>query len=129
MTQLVARLRLAGSIMGVVTTVAMAAVPIVSATQPSATTATATASKAAEKKTAHFIGHSQTKKYHKTSCEWAKKISKDNRVEFASAAEAKKAGFSACKVCLASSAAPQAKSETAPETASQSSSKSAKTAQ
>ncbi|GEM_PF-2126571 len=52
------------------------------------------------KKDLRLVGNSETKKYHKASCTWAKKISKDNRVEFASAAEAKKAGYEPCKVCL-----------------------------
>ncbi len=58
------------------------------------------AAKSAAKDTVKYIGNSDSKKYHKPSCDYAKKISKDNRVEFASAADAKKAGYKPCKVCL-----------------------------
>ena len=58
--------------------------------------------KADQQKVAKFVGSSESKKYHKPSCAWVKKISRDNRVEFASKAEAEKAGYMPCKVCLAS---------------------------
>ena len=54
---------------------------------------------------ARFLGSSDAKKYHKASCKWVKKITKDNRVEFASKVEAEKAGYAPCKTCFASSKA------------------------
>ena len=52
------------------------------------------------KKVVRIIGNTETKKYHKPSCRWVKEMNKENRVAFASAAEAKKAGYEPCQVCL-----------------------------
>ncbi|MBZ0152189.1 MAG: hypothetical protein K8J09_11725 [Planctomycetes bacterium] len=37
--------------------------------------------------------------YHRSSCEWARKISARNRVYFSSSAEASQKGYRACRVC------------------------------
>ncbi len=71
------------------------AVPRAGAEQAASTTA-----KADEKKTVRYVGNSESKKYHKLSCDYAKKISKENRVEFSTMADAKKAGYEPCKICL-----------------------------
>jgi len=47
-----------------------------------------------------LVGNSGSKKYHKTSCRWAGKISEKHRVAFGSAEEAEKADYAACKVCF-----------------------------
>ncbi len=60
------------------------------------------------KKVVKIIGNSETKKCHKPSCELVKKMNKENRVEFASLAEAKKAGYEPCQVCLVKSTAKKA---------------------
>ncbi len=38
--------------------------------------------------------------YHRPSCEWARKISKHNRVYFSSESEAKSRGYHRCRVCF-----------------------------
>ena len=48
---------------------------------------------------AQFVGSSQSDKYHKETCQHAKRILDENRVEFATVEEAKEAGYVACKVC------------------------------
>ena len=67
---------------------------------PETTSGQKTEQKAEPKKVVRYVGSSQSKKYHKLACEWAKKISKDNRVEFASVSEARKAGYEPCRVCF-----------------------------
>ena len=49
--------------------------------------------------TGKVVGSKQAKKYHREDCAQVKKISKDNLVEFASAAEAKAKGYSPFKIC------------------------------
>lgn len=46
-----------------------------------------------------FVGSKNSNKYHNLSCTWAGRIKPENRVYFASVAEAEKAGYVACKVC------------------------------
>ncbi|MBI3483759.1 MAG: hypothetical protein HY012_01205, partial [Acidobacteria bacterium] len=46
-----------------------------------------------------FVGNKNSKKYHVVACQYAKKMSPKNRVEFNSTDEAEKAGYVACKVC------------------------------
>lgn len=46
-----------------------------------------------------FVGSKNSNKYHNLSCTWARRIRPENRVHFASAVEAEKAGYVACKVC------------------------------
>ncbi|NSW82776.1 MAG: thermonuclease family protein [Syntrophothermus sp.] len=46
-----------------------------------------------------YIGNSSSKKFHLPNCEWAQKISPQNREEFSSRAEAVNAGYEPCKVC------------------------------
>lgn len=48
---------------------------------------------------AEFWASKEGNKYHYPTCQYAKKIKSENRIVFKSAAEAKKAGFEACKVC------------------------------
>lgn len=46
-----------------------------------------------------FVGNKNSKKYHVVACQYAKKMSPKNRVEFSSTQEAEKAGYVPCKVC------------------------------
>ena len=46
-----------------------------------------------------FVGHRVTRKVHRASCEWARKISDENRVGFATWKEAQAAGYVACGKC------------------------------
>lgn len=46
-----------------------------------------------------FVGHRVTRKLHRAECAWAKKISAENRVGFATWKEAKAAGYVACGKC------------------------------
>lgn len=48
---------------------------------------------------AQFVGSAKSDKYHKETCQHAKRILVENRVEFATVEEAKEAGYVACKVC------------------------------
>lgn len=50
-------------------------------------------------KAARYVGSSESKKFHKTGCPYVAKITKENRVEFATIAEAEQAGYERCKVC------------------------------
>jgi hypothetical protein len=57
------------------------------------------ATSAQEQKEKPFVGNKNSKKYHTRECEWGKKISPKNRIEFSTVEEAEKAGYAACKVC------------------------------
>ena len=46
-----------------------------------------------------YVGNKRTRKFHKLSCKWAKKISFSNRIYFHSIDEAKEKGYIPCKVC------------------------------
>lgn len=46
-----------------------------------------------------FVGNKDSKTFHKADCKTATKMKAENRVSFASKAEAEKAGMKACKVC------------------------------
>lgn len=46
-----------------------------------------------------YVGSKNSDKYHRPSCEWAKKISPANEVWFSSAADARAKGYVPCKVC------------------------------
>jgi len=65
--------------------------------------APAAAAKAAPAKTAAsstaIIANKDSKTYHRADCKVAAKMKEANRTSFASAAEADKAGYKACKVC------------------------------
>jgi hypothetical protein len=45
------------------------------------------------------IGSAIRNKYHRPSCEWARKMSTRNRIQFASAADALTRGYRPCRVC------------------------------
>ncbi len=62
--------------------------------------AAAAEQKTEARKIVKYVGSSESKDYHKPACDLVKKIGKAHRVEFASAAEAKKAGYAPCKICL-----------------------------
>ena len=83
-----------------------------------------TEKKVEPKKIVKYVGSSESKKYHRLSCEWAKKISKEHRVEFASAAAARSAGYEPCKVCIVGAATPLSKSSPGPAGAGKTGSKS-----
>jgi hypothetical protein len=48
-----------------------------------------------------FVGNKDSKIYHKADCKTAAKMKAENKMSFASKAEAEKAGYKACKVCKA----------------------------
>jgi hypothetical protein len=50
-------------------------------------------------KAAAFVGNKATKTFHRADCALAAKMKEANRVTFATAAEAAKAGYKPCKVC------------------------------
>lgn len=47
----------------------------------------------------NYVGNRRTKVFHRADCEWAQKISLQNRVEFRSRNEAIRAGYRPCRVC------------------------------
>ena len=47
-----------------------------------------------------FVASKDGKKYHKTECRLAANIKADNLVNFVSQAEAEKAGYTPCSICL-----------------------------
>ena len=53
-------------------------------------------------KSAMFVGSKGSDKYHVPTCAMAQKITDANKVTFASADEAKKAGYSPCQICCKS---------------------------
>jgi hypothetical protein len=62
--------------------------------KPAAATAPAKAAPAAA-----IVANKETKTFHRADCKAAAKIKDANKTTFASAAEAQKAGYKACKVC------------------------------
>ena len=46
-----------------------------------------------------FLGNKDSKTLHKADCKMAIKLKPENKVTFATKAEAEKAGYKACKVC------------------------------
>ena len=46
-----------------------------------------------------FVGNKGSKVCHKADCKAASKMKEANKVTFASAADAQKAGYKACKMC------------------------------
>jgi|GEM_PF-1968868 len=46
-----------------------------------------------------FLGNKDSKTLHKADCKLAAKMKAENKVVFATKAEAEKAGYKACKVC------------------------------
>jgi hypothetical protein len=65
---------------------------------PAAKPAPAAPAKAAATQGA-ILANKDSKTYHRADCKAAAKIKDANRTSFASAAEADKAGYKACKVC------------------------------
>ena len=61
---------------------------------------TVPAGAAEQKKPAKYVGHSETKKYHLASCKMVGQMKPENRVELATKADAKKAGYEPCKICM-----------------------------
>jgi len=49
--------------------------------------------------TGAFLGNKDSKTLHKADCKMASKMKAENKVSFATKAEAEKAGYKACKVC------------------------------
>ncbi len=54
---------------------------------------------AAPVKAAAIVANKDSKVYHRSDCKTAAKMKEANKTTFASAAEADKAGYKACKVC------------------------------
>lgn len=48
---------------------------------------------------AEYVGSTQSDRYHRTNCIVVRKIEKPNRLVFATAAEAVKAGYKPCRKC------------------------------
>ena len=48
---------------------------------------------------AALVGNKESKTFHKADCKNAAKMKEANKTTFATAAEATKAGYKACKVC------------------------------
>ncbi len=48
---------------------------------------------------AALVGNKESKTFHKADCKTAAKMKEANKTTFATAAEATKAGYKACKVC------------------------------
>lgn len=46
-----------------------------------------------------YVGSVNSDKYHRSSCEWARKIKPNNEIWFSSAEDAHSQGYVACKVC------------------------------
>jgi micrococcal nuclease len=46
-----------------------------------------------------LVGNAQSRKYHYSCCEWAKKISPANETRFTSSQDARNQGYVPCKVC------------------------------
>lgn len=65
---------------------------------PAAAAAKSADPKAAAASTA-IVGNKDSKTYHRADCRVASKMKAANRTSFASAADADKAGFKACRVC------------------------------
>ncbi len=86
------------AVVGLVVTASLSALTSSAFAEKTAKT-TSTTKKSDEQKTAKYVGSSEAKKYHRASCEFVKKITKNNRVEFSSPEQAEKAGYTACKVC------------------------------
>ncbi|MBK9795463.1 MAG: hypothetical protein IPP58_03010 [Holophagaceae bacterium] len=59
----------------------------------------APAAKAAPAAATGIVANKDSKTFHKADCKSAAKIKDANKAAFASAAEATKAGYKACKVC------------------------------
>jgi hypothetical protein len=68
---------------------AAAPAPVAATAKPAAAPAPAAA----------FVANKDSKTFHRADCKAAAKIKEANRTSFASAAEANKAGYKACKVC------------------------------
>jgi len=64
------------------------------------TKVTADAVKTVQKKATIYVASKDGKAFHVPGCALAKNIKPANLVKFKSKAEAEKAGYSACKVCL-----------------------------
>jgi len=70
------------------------------AAKPAAAPAAKPAPAAAPAKaTGAIVANKDSKTYHRADCKSAAKIKDANKTSFASAAEADKAGYKACKVC------------------------------
>jgi hypothetical protein len=66
---------------------------------PVAKPAAAPAAKTAPAPAAAIVANKDSKTFHKADCKSAAKIKEANKTTFATAAEATKAGYKACKVC------------------------------
>jgi methylphosphotriester-DNA--protein-cysteine methyltransferase len=69
------------------------------AAKPTGALMAAPAAKAAPAPAAAIVANKDTKTFHRADCKSAAKIKDANKTTFASAAEATKAGYKACKVC------------------------------
>jgi lipopolysaccharide export system permease protein len=57
------------------------------------------ANKEKKKETEQLVGNIQLRRFHRSQCRWAQKISADNRAVFLSREDATEKGFEPCKVC------------------------------
>ncbi len=91
-------LLLAASVAAVAQAPKPAPAPAKPAPAPAAAPAKA-APAAAPVKAAAIVANKDSKVYHRSDCKTAAKMKEANKTTFASAAEADKAGYKACKVC------------------------------
>lgn len=81
---------------------AAASVAALAQTKPAPAPATKPATKPAApaaKPAGAILANKDSKTYHRTDCKVAAKMKAANQTSFATAAEADKAGYKACKVC------------------------------
>ena len=75
------------------------AVPAPAPAKPAAAPAPATKPAPATAPAGAIVANKDSKTFHKADCKSAAKIKEANKTSFASAAEATKAGYKACKTC------------------------------
>ena len=75
------------------------AAPAPAPAKPAAAPAPTTAPAKATAPAGAIVANKDSKTFHKADCKSAAKIKEANKTSFASAAEATKAGYKACKTC------------------------------
>jgi len=80
-------------------TLAFAQTPAKDAKKPAPAKAAPAAKAEAKPAAGGFVGNKDSKTLHRAGCKMAAKLKPENKVTFATKAEAEKAGFKACKVC------------------------------
>jgi hypothetical protein len=83
----------------VTTVAAIAQDPKVKPADPKAKVTATPAAKAAPAAVPAIVANKDSKTFHRADCKTAAKIKEANKTTFATAAEATKSGYKACKVC------------------------------